>query len=536
MKKLVTVLQTKCSPAICNYQCLAVCPVNHSKEKNKTAGGERLAISVREKTAKPVIHEKRCIGASCGLCVRACPIGAITTVNIPEGTDNETPVHCYNDSLFKLYRLPQVSNNRVVGLLGQNAVGKSTVIEILAGKITPNAGNMQSPDLKSFLRDFSIPGISRYLQDVYNKKISVGYKRQDLRYLLQVAEGRTVREVLTEVDERREFAWYEDFLSLHDLLDKKIEVLSGGELQRTAIAHTFLQDRNVYLVDEPCTFLDVKQRLKLRELFVRQLEQQRSVLVVEHDLAVLDYLTDYVCILFGSPHVFGVVSRPIATKKGINSFLNGYLQEENVSIRTKVINFRRSTKERIFEGTTIKKLSFDGFERHLGQFALKTKQISIYQGETLVILGENGLGKTTFANSLTEILARGSTVGEFEYHDISIKPQVLSRRFGGSVDEFLLENSGRNLRNSDDKLHLLQPLGIWKLLDKPVKELSGGELQRTNIAACLGKNASIYVLDESSAFLDVMERLKITRVIRNVAEKKRRPVIAIEHDLQVADA
>ena len=536
MKRKVVVLQNKCSPSICSYQCIRNCPVNNSRKNKLAKEGENWAIKIRNSTNKPIIHDTRCIGEKCGICIHECPINAIRMVSIPESTEDEVPIHQYEQSLFKLYRLPQISYNRVVGFLGENAIGKSTVLEILSGLLKPNTGDLIYPDMKDLSKSLTIPGMVSYLKDIYSGLRKIGYKRQDLRYLLVPNAQRTVEEVLREVDERRQFDFYREYLALSGILSKKLNVLSGGELQRTAIAHTFLQDCQVYLIDEPCTFLDVYQRLKLRELFLKQIAENRAVLVVEHDLAVLDYLTDYICILFGTPHVFGIVSRAIATKKAINSFLNGYLQEENIAIRSKSINFRRSARERILTGKTIPKLSFEKFEKTQGNFTLTVNPALIYQEEVLIILGENGLGKTTFANSLPEILARDTTIGEFEYYNISLKPQILQRSFEGSVDDFLYEKTGRSLRNADDKLHLLQPLGIWKLLDKPVKELSGGELQRTYIGACLGKQADIYVLDESSAFLDCIERLKITSVIRNLAEKKKKPIIAIEHDLQVADA
>ncbi|MHA1983575.1 MAG: ribosome biogenesis/translation initiation ATPase RLI [Candidatus Hodarchaeales archaeon] len=536
MKRLVVVLQAKCNSYMCNLECINSCPVNKSKPKTKSKKkrGETWAIKLREETDKAIIHEKRCLHDQCGICVRECPLGAITVVNVPEVLDTEDPTHIYPDSFFKIYRLPTLSTNRIVGLLGQNAIGKSTVTEILSGGLVPNAGNLEESSLKEFLKKFNIPGVARHLQEVYDNEIKVGYKKQDLLYLIKQFPSQNVREILESVDHRNELHFFIQYLQLNGILDKKLKVLSGGELQRTAITYTLLQECDAYLIDEPCTYLDVKQRLKLRELFVRQIDREKPVIVVEHDLAILDYLTDTINILFGTPHVFGMVSRAIATKKGINSFLNGFLADENIAIRSKSINFRRSARERTF-GPTTKKITFEKFEKRLNKFRLLVNPANIYQGEVLVILGENGLGKTTLANSLKEILERDSTVSEFEFYNISLKDQILNRKFEGTVDEFLSEKTSKYLRTPEDKLHLLQPLGIWKLMDKSIKELSGGELQRANIAACLGADADMYVLDEPSAFLDSVERLKITSVIRNIAEKKKRAVICIEHDLQVAD-
>ena len=318
--------------------------------------------------------------------------------------------------------------------------------------------------------------------------------------------------------------------------DKPPKVLSAGELQRFAIVHTFIQDAQVYLVDEPCTFLDVKQRIKLRRIFEdRVQEEKKSVLVVEHDLAILDYLTDNIHVLFGEPHVFGVVSRALATKKGINSFLDGYLKEENIQFRKK-ISFTKAVKERNFEDSVIKRIEWTTYEKTLGDFHLTVNPGNLFQTEVLCALGENGLGKTTFVTYLAESFARSVNNAQYNYGEVSTKPQQIVRNFDGTVDQFLMEKTLRYLRNPEDKLHLLKPLGVWHLLDKQIKELSGGELQRVFIAACLGKDADIYCLDEPSAYLDAEERLKITGVIRNMASKKHKPIIVVEHDLQVVDA
>lgn len=513
------------------------CPVNAKSTSKKPVW----AIKVRDKvTGKAVINENQCLHDRCGICIHACPINAITTINVPEQTEDEPPVHKYEDSMFALYRLPQLSQTKVVGLLGRNAIGKSTLIEILAGRVKPNGG--LEGGHKQWMEELSIPGLHRHLLDTYAGKTVIGYKRQNLRYMWR-KHPLTVGEILSETAlgesglGKDELDFLRHYLDLGRIWTKQPKVLSGGELQRLAIAHTFLQDCDLYLVDEPCTFLDVKQRIKLRKLFVDRVEEEKtSVLVVEHDLAVLDYLTDIVHVLFGEPHVFGVLSRALSTKKGVNSFLDGYIREENISFRKRKIGFNKSVRERDIEGSTMPRLDWASYEKSLGEFTLAVCDGNLYRSEVLVALGENGLGKTTFVNALPEILAQETTQSEYEYGAVSVKPQQVKRSYKGTVSEFLAEVTQRYLQNPNDKTHLLKPLGIWHLMRKPVRELSGGELQRVYIGACLGKEADIYCLDEPSAFLDAEERLKITSVIRHMAGKKKKPIIVVEHDLQVVDA
>ena len=529
-------MQPKCVPSICNHECIKKCPVNAKATDKKPFYAIRIKDDI---TQKAIINENRCLHDRCGICINACPIQAITTINIPFETDDEPPVHKFQDSLFALYRLPHLSQTRILGLLGRNAIGKSTLLEILAGNIRPNGGKPNGH--KEWLDNLTVPGLKKHFLDTYNDPEIISYKKQNLRYMLDFNPIK-VGDVLTSTALGKrgrgleELEFYKKYLELEGIWDKQPTVLSGGELQRFAIAHTFLQNAQVYLIDEPCTFLDVKQRIKLRRIFEDRVQEgKKSVLIVEHDLAILDYLTDNIHVLFGEPHVFGVISRALATKKGINSFLDGYLKEENIQFRKK-ISFTKKVKDRNFTDSVINRIEWRAYETNLGSFHLKVNDGNLFQTEVLVALGENGLGKTTFVTNLAESFATNVNKAQFTYGEVSIKPQQIARSFDGTVDQFLMEKTLRYLRNPEDKLHLLKPLGVWHLLDKQVKELSGGELQRVFIAACLGKEADIYCLDEPSAYLDAEERLKITGVIRNMASKKHKPIIVVEHDLQVVDA
>ena len=138
--------------------------------------------------------------------------------------------------------------------------------------------------------------------------------------------------------------WATTQAELNHLLDRDIRVLSGGELQRFAIAAVAVQISDVYMFDEPSSYLDVKQRLTAAAM-IRQILQtdggdRRYVLVVEHDLAVLDYLSDFVCLLYGTPGAYGVVTMPHSVRTGINAFLAGFVQSENLRFRDHALSFK----------------------------------------------------------------------------------------------------------------------------------------------------------------------------------------------------
>ncbi|MFX0051496.1 MAG: ribosome biogenesis/translation initiation ATPase RLI [Candidatus Hermodarchaeota archaeon] len=523
MKKITVVMRDKCSPDTCNYRCINLCPVNMTGKKSKPVIVPK-AIKLHGTSVFPVINHKHCI--NCGICGNTCFKRAIKTVNIPGEIEEWNPVHQYKESEFQLFGLPILNQGTVTGVIGENGIGKSTLLNILAGKIQPNGGNFSKKAFNLFLTNLSTPGMARYLETVSSGELTVSLKSQNLTHLKQ--RGLTPQELFEDME--KEDLKIVEILRLKSLLSKELTVASGGELQRVAIAQTMMKPADVYLLDEPASYLDFSQRLNLARVLKHKLNKKRSILIVEHDISVLDYWSDLIHILWGEPHVYGVVSRALSVKKGLNSFLSGWLKEENIHFRHRVISFKRSVTKRQWKERPY--IQWDNDLVTLDGFALDVKSGKIFFGEILVIVGENGLGKTTFANLISGRIPGHPKINAI----ISYKPQQITKDFDLTVSEFLQKVTGTFLNTKEWKLKLLSPLGINHYLDREMRELSGGETQRVFIAACLAKSADLYILDEPSAFLDALERTKIANVIRN--QTKRNPkcaVISIEHDVQLAD-
>src|SRR6195952_4118387 len=94
------------------------------------------------------------------------------------------------------------------------------------------------------------------------------------------------------------------------------------------------------MFDEPSSYLDVKQRLSAAKVIRSLLRPDDYVIVVEHDLSVLDYLSDFICVLYGKPAVYGVVTLPASVREGINIFLDGNIPTENLRFREESLQFR----------------------------------------------------------------------------------------------------------------------------------------------------------------------------------------------------
>jgi len=499
---------------------MKACPINRSGEECINIGEDNY----------PVFNEGLCIG--CGICSKACEklgFNAISVVNLPKELE-ENPIHRYGKNQFALYRLPIPKKRLVTGLIGPNGVGKTTVLNIISGSLRPNTGVFERKvSWDTIIERFKGTELQDYLERLSGKGLRIGYKPQHVDLIPKMWKGR-VRNLL---ESHGDYAKVAERLDMGSMLEKDVKTLSGGELQLLAIAAVLSKDNDFYFFDEPSSYLDVKQRLMVaRE--IRSLAGNSEVMVVEHDLAILDYLSDHVHILYGRPGVFGVVSNPYGVRVGINAYLEGYVKEENVRFREKPITFSGRAHVSEKEGRF---LDFPGFEKNFETFRLKTEGGEVHGGEVIGVVGPNSTGKTTFIRMLTGEIEpdRGKSLGKLK---LSYKPQrlVLGEDEGDAkVMDYMEQEVGGKTKETDFK-RILSLLGIERNMEKKMKSLSGGELQAVFISCALGKDHEILLLDEPSAFLDVEQRLRMARIVRSHVEGKEISCFVVDHDLQVVDS
>ena len=271
-------------------------------------------------------------------------------------------------------------------------------------------------------------------------------------------------------------------------------------------------------------------------------------MVVEHDLTVLDNVSDAVCCLYGGPGAYGVVTKRQAAAAGINQFLAGYIAAENMRFRAEALSFQVSV-ERDDDGAR-------------GVEAVHAPQTHRYPAMSRTLTGENSsftldVEAGSFRDG--EVVAHGlclaAAVDVFAARGrredapagaslarlgVAYKRQHVGprfRKYRGSVQDFLEAHVQHGLGDRLFRLLVMKPLGLERIEELPVRSLSGGEVQRLAIVVCLGTPAGVYLVDEPSAGLDVEQRIVCAKVMKRwVVSHLGKTAFIIEHDFVMATA
>jgi len=514
MAKRIAVLdRTLCTRDICGYVCMNVCPVNRMGKE---------CIIKEKSTGFPVISEDLCIG--CGICPKKCPVFCIKIINLTK--DLEEPVYQYGKNAFRLYSLPLPRGDLegAISLVGKNGIGKTTALELLSGHLIPNFGDFEKKYTLAEVLDsgYFKPQFKDYFSSLKDKlKISV--KPQYVAKLREVFKGK-VSALLKKSIPKEKVKEAIEIFEMENILDREVEHLSGGELQKLAIAIAYSKDADIYYFDEVTNYLDIGERLRAA-ILLKEFSSKKPVLLVDHDLTILDYVSDYVYLFYGEESAYGIVSSLKSVRNGINEYLKGYLTTENMRIREYEITF--SSKS---EGETKSKTMFtySALKKSFLGFKFSSDAGEIKEGEIIGIVGKNALGKSVFMKMLAGI--EEPDEGEGASFTVSYKPQYLEAE-NIKVKDFL---SGGKLNHSVLQ-NAIRELQLSPLMEKKMNKLSGGELQRVALAKAISIEAQVYLFDEPSAFLDIEQRFAFSRLLRHVISDSGKSVFVVDHDVIFLD-
>ena len=545
MTRIAIVERAKCNKKKCALECIKFCPVNRTSEEE--------CVSLDEVTGKAKIIELLCTG--CGICIKKCPRDAIQIINLPDELETDL-VHRYGRNGFKLYRLPIPKPNTVLGLIGQNGAGKSTSLRILSGQLKPNLGRWDDPpEWDEIIETFRGSELQNYFEALQNKELKVAIKPQEISGLPKHTKG-VVKDLITKVDEIGGADEAKVLLNLEEFWNRELSVLSGGELQRVAIAATIIKDADVFLFDEPSSFLDVKERMNAARAIRTLISDKRRIINVEHDLAVCDAISDQISMYYGSPGGYGIVTNPRGVRDGINVFLEGYIPDENMRFRDYSIIYSRVPAPTDGGGGHKIALEYKKFTKDFNGFKFSASSGTIHTSEVIGIIGPNGIGKTTFAKVLAgdetatsgEVIVSNDLPVSSDDNDesddkkkekkgikIAHKPQYISLEFDGTVEEFFRSISNTLLTDPWTRSEVIRPLNIEALLQRNISDLSGGELQKIAVAGTLAQSCDMYLFDEPSAYLDSETRMVVAKIIQKIVRSSGRAAFVIDHDLMFID-
>jgi ATP-binding cassette subfamily E protein 1 len=500
-----------CTRTRCGYVCEKVCPPNRM--------GEECIVTEKE-SGFPAISEPLCIG--CGLCVKKCPVSCISIVNIAQ--ELTSPIYQYGVNTFRLYGLP-LPMEGAVSLVGKNGIGKTTAIKLLTRQVKPNFAHFGKGKVP-----VDIETDERLTMDVrrYFAKTKAGMKvsvkPQNIDRVREKFKG-TVAKLLSALGGKEKVAETAALFRLDDVLGRDVTQLSGGELQKVAIAAAYMKEAGIYYFDEVTNYLDIEERLRVA-VILKELAGRKSVMMAEHDLTILDYVSSYVHVIYGDENVYGIVSGVKNVRGGINEYISGYLKDENVRFRSYEIAFSRHSEGEI---KAKQLLAYGAMKRSFPGFTFSSDAGEVKKGEILGLVGKNALGKSTFVKMMVGV--EKADEGEQLPLKVSYKPQYITAE-DVYVSELFAGKSLSGMVFEDCK----RRLGVGKFMDKKLTELSGGELQRVALTLALSQDADIYLFDEPSAFLDIEQRFEFASLLRKTISESEKAAFVVDHDIVFIDA
>lgn len=408
-------------------------------------------------------------------------------------------------------------------LCGASGEGKSTLFSIING-IIPNLSHGE------LCGEVLIDG-----ENVKNK--TTGERSKKVGSVLQNADSQIIQPVVedeiafgcenlgiasSEIKNRVEFACEK----MHLDLKAKTRSLSGGQKQRLITAATLAMGQKILILDEPLANLDFEGAKELMLTLQLLAREGYAVLIIEHRL---DMVLSYV------DSVWSLKNGKTFKSRDKTDFLK--TQTEIIKDNSK----RLKSDSNLFEAKNIQK----SFKRHE---VLSGINLDIKKGERILLLGENGCGKTTFTKILARLLKQnGGIVRQ------NINQKFGDKKYGGSkwfkTVAYVYQNPNyqlfmptveKELLFSGYSLDYCQKIvdlfGLGDLLERHPQSLSEGQKRKVSIAAMLAAKPEVLILDEPTVGQDYDALNKLVCILNQIHDEEENTMITITHDVRCAEA
>lgn len=442
-----------------------------------------------------------------------------------------------------------INKNDKIAIVAVNGAGKSSLLDIVSGKETPDEGslNMKRGLRISYLEQIPVLNESNTIIDeLFSTDSTLTRLIKDYEKSLISGDNDLIQRMIQKMDDNK--AWDYEIsvkqilykLKLSDL-NARISALSGGQKKRVALAKSLVEDSDLLILDEPTNHLDLDMTEWLEEYL---LNSAKSLLMVTHDRYFLDRVCNVILEISGKEllRYDGNYEYFLEKKEEKESALQANVEKARNIYRTELEWMRKMPKARrhksksrietfykIKEKTSgradDKTININVNIARMGKKILEIKNVSKSFGEKRVInnfsyvfnrfekagiVGRNGSGKTTLLNIITGLISpdsgsieTGETIrfGYYRQEGIGFDEDMTVIDAALKFSETVSLGDGRILPVSQFMNYFLFPPNKQQTL---IRKLSGGEKRRLYLLTVLMRNPNFLILDEPTNDLDIL--------------------------------
>ncbi|VYU14213.1 ATP-binding cassette domain-containing protein [Peptoniphilus gorbachii] len=424
----------------------------------------------------------------------------------------------------------KINKGECILLCGKSGCGKSTLLKLING-IIPEfydgdiCGSVRVNGINTFTTE--IHELSKFVGSVFQNPKTQFYTTNTTD---EIAFGLENYGIDTEAINKRIIEVEKD-LRLERLMNKNIFNLSGGEKQKIAIASTYALSPEIFVLDEPSSSLDIKSMKELSQTIENLKAMGKTIIIAEHRLWYLKDIVDR-AIYMEDGKIIREYNMEEIEKLSEDERLKTGLRHSSYKDINLVNNEENFNEESSLE---IRNLIFKRNARTI----LSIDNLKFSYGNIIGIVGENGIGKSTFAKIVCGLYKTND--GEILKADkrfnrrnrikesLLVMQEVNYQLFTDTVfDEILLTSK---IRDKNIVNTYLKYMELENIIDRNPHTLSGGQKQRVIILSALLSGKKILFFDEPTSGLDYRNMKIVAKNIKKV-KKKDRLILIISHDIE----